>query len=285
MSTVGDKSDDEYSVIGDKGDIGFVDFGNCKSVCSYNPAEESDVVNISVPFPLVRGKPQSGFVGETTCDSITIMNTTNGPLDLWSVSIYDAKPPESFTVSLMKPPSADSDVEYIQEFVESFSLEDRVLRPGQTLTVWLSCKTKEIGLHTAAVHFSVGDDTIERVVFVLAEDKISQSLSSIKPFYRARKKKPAVVDVFSADGAFVTGSRPNKPSNRVFKHRLREFRVPVHIRDMVNNKQIPDPVNEGLTEENYVPFFQTLLNMEEIKMEVFFSSEFLFWNAIGLLFP
>lgn len=267
MSTVGDKSDDEYSVIGDKGDIGFVDFGNCKSVCNYNPAEESDVVNISVPFPLVGGKPQSGFVRETTCDSITIMNTTNEPLDLWSVSIYDSKPPESFTISLMKPPTADSDVEYIQEFLESFSLEDRVLRPGQTLTIWLSCKTKEIGLHTAAVHFSVGDETIERLVFVLAEDKISQSLSSIKPFYRARKKKPAVVDVLSADGAFVTGSRPYKPSNRGRMHRLPEFRVPVHIRDMVNNKQIPDPVNEGLTKENYGPFFQTLLNMEEIKME------------------
>ncbi|KAL2469853.1 putative RNA helicase SDE3 [Abeliophyllum distichum] len=213
MSTVGDKSDDEYSVIGEKGDIGFVDFGNFKSACNYNPAEESEVVSISVPFPLVEGKPQWGFVGETTADSITIKNTTIEPLDLWSVSIYDSKPPDSFTVSLMKPPTADSDVECIQEFVESFSLEDRVLRPELV------------------------------------------------------KKNQAVVDVFAADGAFVTGSRPYKPSNRVFKHRLLEYRVPVHIRDMLNNKQIPDPVNEGLTEENYGSFFTTLLNMEEIKME------------------
>ncbi|CAH9083363.1 unnamed protein product [Cuscuta epithymum] len=78
----------------------------------------------------------------------------------------------------MEPPTATSDVDCIEEFVETFSVEDKTLRPGQTLTVWLSCKPKEIGLHTSAVHFNVGDETIERLVFVLAEDKVSQSLVS-----------------------------------------------------------------------------------------------------------
>ncbi|KAG6431076.1 hypothetical protein SASPL_109151 [Salvia splendens] len=70
MGTINDKSDDVYSYVGDKGDIGFIDFDNCQSVCSYNPAEESDTFNISVPFHLIEGrKPQSGIVGETMSDS------------------------------------------------------------------------------------------------------------------------------------------------------------------------------------------------------------------------
>ncbi|KAL0376647.1 UNVERIFIED_CONTAM: putative RNA helicase SDE3 [Sesamum calycinum] len=267
MGTVRYKSDDEYSVIGDKGDIGFIDIENCKSICSYNPSEESEIVNISVPFPLVKGKPQSGFVGETLFDSITIKNTTGEPLDLWSVSIYDSKPENSFTISIMEPPTVKSDVEYIQDFVESFSLEDRVLRTDQALTIWLSCKPKEIGLHSAAVHFSVGDETIERLVFVLAEDKISQSLSSSKPYRRSRKKKQDVVNAHAADAAYVVGPRPSRGSNRGFKYHLPDYPIPAQIRDMVNNQQIPDVIHEGLTETNYGPFFKTLLAMEEIKLE------------------
>ncbi|KAL0457179.1 UNVERIFIED_CONTAM: putative RNA helicase SDE3 [Sesamum latifolium] len=265
MGTVRDKSDDEYSVIGDKGDIGFIDFENCKSICSYNPSEESEIVNISVPFPLVKGKPQSGFVGETLFDSVTIKNITGEPLDLWSVSIYDSKPENSFTISIMEPPTVKSDVQYIQDFVESFSLEDRVLRTDQDLTIWLSCKPKEIGLHSAAVHFSVGDETIERLVFVLAEDKISQSLSSSKPYRRSRKKKQDVVNVHAADAAYVVGRRPSRGSNRGFKYHLPDYPIPAQIRDMVNNQQIPDVVHEGLTETKYGPFFKSLLAMEEIK--------------------
>ncbi|KAL0388571.1 UNVERIFIED_CONTAM: putative RNA helicase SDE3 [Sesamum radiatum] len=267
MGTVRYKSDDEYSVIGDKGDIGFIDIENCKSICSYNPSEESEIVNISVPFPLVKGKPQSGFVGETLFDSITIKNTTGEPLDLWSVSIYDSKPENSFTISIMEPPTVKSDVEYIQDFVESFSLEDRVLRTDQALTIWLSCKPKEIGLHSAAVHFSVGDETIERLVFVLAEDKISQSLSSSKPYQRSRKKKQDVVNAHAADAAYVVGRRPSRGSNRGFKYHLPDYPIPAQIRDMVNNQQIPDVIHEGLTETNYGPFFKALLAMEEIKLE------------------
>ncbi|KAL6581731.1 hypothetical protein OROMI_005745 [Orobanche minor] len=268
MSSVRDKSDDEYSVIGDKGDIGFIDFDNCRSVCNYNPSDESQIVNISIPFPLVNGKPQSGFVGETIFDSVTIKNITSEPLDLWKVSIYDSKPEDSFKISLMEPPTSKSDVHYIQDFVASFSLEDKVIRTDRDMKIWLSCEPKEIGLYSAAVHFSVGDETIERLVFVLAEDKISKSLSSTRPYQRARRKKQEVVNVHSGDGAYVVGRRPSKGSNNGgFRNRLDEYPIPRHIRDILDSQQIPDAVSEGLTESNYGSFFKTLLAMEEIKLE------------------
>lgn len=268
MSSVCDKSDDEYSVIGDKGDIGFIDFENCRSIQSYNPSNESSIFNISVPFPLVQGKPQSGVVGETVFDSITIKNIGEEPLDLWSVSIYDSKPDNSFTISLMKPPNVNSDLQYIQDFMESFSLDDRVLSPGQTLTIWLSCKPKEIGVHTTAVHFNIGDETIERLVFLLAEDKISQSLSSAKPFFRTRNKKQNVVDVHASDVSFIVGRRPSKGSSHSHNNRLPNYPIPANIRDMVLNQQIPAAVGEGLTKTNYGSYFKTLIAMEEIKLEV-----------------
>ncbi|XP_015079544.1 probable RNA helicase SDE3 [Solanum pennellii] len=266
MGTISYKSDDEYSTITDKGDIGFVDFDKYKSAGSYNPNEESDIVIISVPFPLVAGKPKSGFVGETVVDSVTIENTTNETQELWSIKIYNSKPEDSFTLSLMKPPTDSSDLQYVEEFMESFSLEDRMLRPGQTLTVWLTCKPKEIGLHTSAVHFNVGDDTIERLVFVLAEDKVSQSLASRRPFHRDRKKKVPAVDVFAAN-AFVVGSRPTRAPNRGFRYRLPSYPIPGDIREMIENKQFPDVIGEGLRRDNYIAYFRTLLAIEEIKME------------------
>ncbi|KAK4434783.1 putative RNA helicase SDE3 [Sesamum alatum] len=245
------KSDDEYSVIGDKGDIGFIDFENFNSLCSYNPSEESQIVNISVPFLLLGKKPRVALVGKRLFDSITIKNTTGEPLDLWSVSIYDSKPEDSFTISIMKPPTVNSDEEYINDFVESFLLEDRVLGLDQALTIWLSCKPKEIGMHVVAVHFSVGDETIERMLFLMAVDTISQSLSSSKPYQRSRKKNQDVVKKHAPDAAYVVRRRPSK----------------AHIRLMVNNQQIPDVITEGLTKTNYGSFFKTLLAMEEIKLE------------------
>lgn len=261
-------SDEEYSYIGDKGDIGFIDFEDCKSLCSYNPCQESQIVNISVPFPLSNGKPRSGVVGETMFDSITLKNTTGEPLDLWSVSIYDAKPENSFTLSIMKPPASDDDVDYIQAFMEAATLEDRVLSADHDLTIWLSCKPKEIGLHTAAVHFSVGDETIERLVVLLAEDKISQSLSSLKPYRRSSRRKQNVVDVHAENPNYVAGKRPSRASNRGYSHPLPLYPIPANIRTMLNNREIPNTVNEGLTMNNYVSFFKNLLAMEEIKLEV-----------------
>nr|GMD66134.1 probable RNA helicase SDE3 [Ipomoea batatas] len=263
MGTVDDKSDDEYSVIGDKGDLGFIDFEKHKSSGSYEPNRENEKFVISVPFPLVNGRPISGSVGETIVNEITVTNTTKDPLDLWSIKIYDSKPEDSFTLSLMKPPSENSDAEYIEEFMESFSLEDKTLRPEQTLTVWLSCKPKEIGLHTSAVHFNVGEETIERLVFILAEDKVCQSLVSNRPYHRARKKK---VEVFTGD-AFIVGSRPSRASNRGFKNRLPEYPIPTEIIELVEKNQMPDAIIEGLRKENYFNYFRTLLAMEEIKIK------------------
>ncbi|KAH0658561.1 hypothetical protein KY289_027309 [Solanum tuberosum] len=262
MATIAYKSDDEYSTITDKGDIGFIDFDKYKSAYSYNPNEESDIVVISVPFPLIEGKLKSGFVGETVVDSITIENTTNETVELWSIKIYDSKPEDSFTLSLMKPPTACSDLQYVEEFMESFSLEDRMLQPGRPLTVWLTCKPKEIGLHTSAVHFSVGDDNIERLVFVLAEDKVSQSMTSSRPFHRNRRKKAPAVDV-----GFVGGSRPMRDSYSIFRHKLLSYPIPRDVREMIEKKRFPDVIGEGLRRDNYVAYFRTLLAIEEIKME------------------
>ncbi|KAL8485172.1 hypothetical protein ACS0TY_027463 [Phlomoides rotata] len=262
-------SDEEYSHIGDKGDIGFIDFEDCKSLCSYNPSQESQIVNISVPFPLSNGKPRSGVVGETMFDSITLKNTTGEPLDLWSVSIYDAKPENSFTLSIMKPPASDDDVQYIQAFMEAVTLEDRVLNADWDLTIWLSCKPKEIGLHTAAVHFSVGDEVIERLVVLLAEDKISQSLTSLKPYRRSTRRKQNVVDVHAENPNYVAGRRPSRESNRgqSRRHHLPLYPIPANIRTLLNNREFPKTVNEGLTMNNYSSFFKNLIVMEEIKRE------------------
>ncbi|KAF8388088.1 hypothetical protein HHK36_026754 [Tetracentron sinense] len=261
MGSVGnDDWDDECSVIGDKGEIGFLDFEDDKSVCSYNPIEEGPVV-ISAPFQLVGGKPRSIPVGETTADSFTIKNTTSDPVELWAVKIFCSNPEDSYTLSLMEPPSANSDVESIRGFLEASSLEDRVLQPDKTLTIWLSCKPKGIGLHTSVVHFDVGDDRIERVVFLLAEDDVSQSLASNRPYSKVPRKKHFNV------GEYVAGSRPTKATTQGFKYRLPQYVIPKNIRELVESKQIPEAITKGLTRENYAAYFSTLLIMEEIHME------------------
>jgi len=63
MDSFGDKWDEECSTISDKGEISFIDYGDDKSVCSYNTIEEGPIV-ISAPFAFVGGKPQSVTVGE-----------------------------------------------------------------------------------------------------------------------------------------------------------------------------------------------------------------------------
>lgn len=270
MGTMNGKWNEVYSHIKkDKGEIGFIDYEDNASVCTYNPEEEGPIV-ISVPFPLQNGKPRSILVGETSSDPITIKNTIDEPVELWKVDIYDSNPKESFTISLTEPPSRNMDSKEDDGFVEFFCLEDRVLQPGQTLTVWLSCKPKGIGLHSTAVHFDVGDERIERVVLLLVEDKISQSLASVRPYFRNRRKKPLVMDVYAA-GAFVEGERPApRHSNRGFRFHLAEYPIPKFIRESVENERVPDGITEGVTRANYGIYFTTLINLEEIQVEVNF---------------
>ncbi|KAJ0034179.1 hypothetical protein Pint_24783 [Pistacia integerrima] len=261
MGTVIDKWDDECSVIEDKGEIAFIDYEDDRSVCSYNPDEEGPFV-ISVPFPFVEGKPQSVIVGETAVDSITLKNNSGEPVDLWT-KIYASNPEDTFTVSLMKPPSGKSEVDISQGFLESFKLEDRMLQPDETLTIWLSCKPNGIGLHTTIVHFDIGEDRIERVIFLLAEDKISQSLASNKPYSRGTRKKHFDVDTY------VVGSRPARVTGQVsFQNRLPKYAIPKNMRELIESKQIPDVIQEGLTRDNYCSYFETLVIMEEIQLEV-----------------
>lgn len=254
---------EERSFISDKGDIGFIDFDNDMSNCNYDVSTEGPV-KISIPFPLVDNKPQSGYVGDSIVDKITVLNTTSNSVELYRAEIYDSKPEKSFTLSLMEPPSECSDVEYIQQYVETFSLEDRVLQPGKPLTIWLSCKPKELGLHTAAVHLTTEDDTIERLVFVLAVDKVAVSLAGNKTFKRERKKKQWSNLVTNE---FVPGSRPPRASIQYFKNKLPVYPIPDEVRDILEQKQIPELIQEGLTKENYTSYFKHLVIMEEIKME------------------
>ncbi|KAF9622588.1 hypothetical protein IFM89_032487 [Coptis chinensis] len=256
----GSGSDDECSVIGDKGEIGFIDYQIDKSVCNYNPSEEGPVI-ISVPFPFASEKPQSVLVGETASDSVTINNTTSEPIDLWAVKIFCSNPEDSYTLSLMKPPSANSNIEDVDGFLETFALEDRVLQPYKTLTIWLSCKPKETGLHTTVVHFTVGEDTIERVVFLLVEDSISLSLASRKPYSRPQRKNRFAVT------EYVSGTRPARPGSQGFRYRLPQFNIPPETRELLESKQLPEVISDGLTRESYGAFFSTLITMEELKLE------------------
>ncbi|KAB1214695.1 putative RNA helicase SDE3 [Morella rubra] len=258
MDYTDDKWDEECSTIGDKGEIGFIDFKDDISVCSYSPIEEGPVV-ISVPFRFVEGQPQSIPVAEIAADSVTINNTTDDPVNLWSVTIFASNPENSFKLSLMKPPTAN---ETSRDYVDFFSLEDRMLQPGEILTIWVSCKPEQIGLHTSVVYFDVESERIERVVFLMADDKISQSLASAKRYSRGRKKNQVVVD-----RAFVTGVRPAKSTDRVFRNRLPRYDIPKDIRELLESKQIPEAVEEGLTQENYPSFFKNLIIMEELQLE------------------
>ncbi|XVE62877.1 hypothetical protein DITRI_Ditri06bG0155000 [Diplodiscus trichospermus] len=252
---------DECSVIGDKGEIGFIDFADDKSVQSYDPNGEGPVI-ISVPFPFTEGKPQSILVGQTSKWPITLENTTSEPVELWGVRIFCSNPTDLFTLSLMEPPSADSNVENKGGFLEGYSLEDRVLQSYQTLTIWLSCKPKDMGLHTTVVHFDVDDNRIERVVFLLAEDRVSQSLASSIPYRRAPRRKQFAVD------EYVVSSRPaRRKTTQGYKSKLPEFPIPKNIRELIENKHVPDVLAEGLTKENYAAFFSTLLVMEELRLE------------------
>lgn len=263
MGTLGEnKCDEEYSVIGEKPEVGFLDFEDDESLHSFNPCEEGSVV-ITIPFSFVGGKPRSALIGETSVDLINIKNTTSDPKELWSVRIFSSNPEDSYVLSLMEPPSDDADVDAKHSFMGLTYLEDRVLQPGQNLTIWLSCKPKEIGLHTSVIHFDLGDEKIERVAFLLAEDKVSRSLFSEKPYSRgsARKKK------FDPN-QYVAGQRPPRAGVQGFKYKLPQFAIPQDIREIVENQQLPEVITEGLNGNNYERYFNTLLVMEEIHLEV-----------------
>ncbi|CAF2225064.1 unnamed protein product, partial [Brassica rapa] len=226
-----------------KGEIGFIDYQNDGI---YNPLDEGPVV-ISSPFPFRNEKHQSVTVRDSSHDSFTIKNTTDEAVDLWT-KIYASKPEDFFTLSVLKPPSKDSDAKEIQSFYETFTLEDRMLEPGDTLTIFVSCKPKDIGLHTTVISIDWGCDNVERVVFLLAEDKISSSLATNRPYSRNRRgpRKDFAVD------SYVTGSRPAKAvAQRAYKNRLPRYEIRKETRYTLEKKEIPDFLNEGLTVRNY----------------------------------
>lgn len=262
MGTLEEKWDEEYSVIGQKEDIPFIDYQDDKSVCAYDQNEDDPVI-ISSPFSLVGGKPRSVIVGETVSESISIRNNSEDALDIWGIKIYTSTPADSFYLSVMEPSSGN--------FLGLTALDDRVLQSRGTLTVWLSCKPREIGLHTVVVHFDVGSEVLERIGFLVADNTISQSLASKKPYSRNGKKKHVLMTTH------VVASRPSRRTSRRYPKKLLLYQIPTAIRELIENKQIPDAIYKGLTRKNYASFFKNLLYMEEIQLEVEISQFFIFF--------
>ncbi|KAF8018002.1 hypothetical protein BT93_H3028 [Corymbia citriodora subsp. variegata] len=237
------------------------DYNQCAS--DYEPDEEGPVL-ISVPFPLIDEKPQHVLMGETSKCSITIQNTSSDQVELWGIRIFSSNPPDSFALSLMEPPSLNSDERYVRGFRQGSELEDRVLQPDQTLKIWLSCKPKDMGLQQAIVHFDVEDARIERIVFLLAEDKISQSLAPNRSYSRAPRGKQFTM----ANCEFVVPYRPmREKSQRSRSHVLQEYPIPKNLRELFMNNQVPNVLDEGLTTENYSAYFNALVIIEELNLE------------------
>jgi len=253
-------SDDEFSVAGEKPEVEFMDFQNDDTFQDYS-SEDAPVL-VSVPFPFEDGKPKSVLIGETSADTIQIENTSHESVNLWSVRIFSSNPEDSYVLSMMRPPSNDAHEEEKQAFLALTSVEDRTLLPGQTLTVWLSCTPKDIGLHTTIVHVDIGDEKIERVAFILADDNVSKALYSDKPYSRRRDQ----VKRFEPS-PFVPGCRPIQQHTQGFKHKLRQYAIPAHIRELIESKQKPDVLYNELSMMNYAEYFSALIVMEELNLE------------------
>ncbi|KAM7257595.1 hypothetical protein ACFE04_013336 [Oxalis oulophora] len=58
-----------------------------------------------------------------------------------------------------------------------------------------------------------------------------------------------------------------KTDSRPCKTRLPIYEIPKDVREMIESKGVPAVIFEGLTMQNYAPFFKTLLIMEEIQLE------------------
>ena len=103
----------------------------------------------------------------------------------------------------------------------------------------------------------------------MAEDKISRSLTSKKLYSRPNRNKPMLPFPTNNSGAKVMrGYRPVKAYSRPYRYKLLEYLIPKDVRDVIQNMGIPDALMEGLPKKNYVPFFKTLINMEEITLAV-----------------
>ncbi|KAL3728154.1 hypothetical protein ACJRO7_032845 [Eucalyptus globulus] len=237
------------------------DYNQCSS--DYEPDEEGPVL-ISAPFPFMDEKPQHVLIGETSKCSITIQNTGSDQVELWGIRIFSSNPPNSFALSLMEPPSLNSDERYVRSFRQGSELEDRVLHPDQTLKIWLSCKPNDMGLQQAIVHFDVEDARIERVVFLLAEDKISQSLAPNRSYIRGPRRKQFTMEncEFAVPYRYVR-EKTQRSRSRV----LQEYPIPKNLRELFMNNQVPDVLDEGLTTENYSAYFNALVIIEELNLE------------------
>ena len=196
--------------------------------------ELCDRLIISPPFPFSGGIPQSARVGETSAGTLKIKNASDQALQLSRVLIHSSNPEDSFLLSL-PPPAATNYISHEEDEIPSFSVVDsstelevhRLLLPEEILQVWLCCRPQQVGVHSAVIHIiAAGVESEHRVVYLLADDLISESLASCKPFSRAKKKN------LSTKGC-VPVSKPFKKFNSSFK--LPQFAVPDDLRGLKKN--------------------------------------------------
>lgn len=55
------------------------------------------------------------------------------------------------------------------------------------------------------------------------------------------------------------------------------FEIPTNVRELLENKQVPEAITKGLTKENYATYFNTLIIMEELHLEVSSNGYYVRW--------
>lgn len=115
-----------------------------------------------------------------------------------------------------------------------------MLQPNETLTIWLSCKPKELGLYKTVVYFDVADERMVRVANLLAEDQVSQSLASNEPYLRTQRRRRQ----FLSD-QHCGSVQPLRARIKRFNYMLPEFRISKDVRELLENKQVPAALTGG----------------------------------------
>lgn len=112
---------------------------------------------------------------------------------------------------------------------------------------------------------------IERVVVLLADDKVSQLLAPTRPYSRAPRRRAAFNTDKFVSAARVPAKRGTQGSNRGIRgsrYGLPEYPIPEEVKKLVEKKQLPDVLFQQLSSENHVTFFTTLVNIEELHIKV-----------------
>lgn len=66
----------------------------------------------------------------------------------------------------------------------------------------------------------------------------------------------------------MVSPRPARATTHGFKYKLPQFPIPSNLRELLQNKQVPDVIMEDLSMGTYAAFFSILVVMEELHLEV-----------------